>query len=121
MKKKFNIDIIEFNFLVEACIPPRPIARSMFWTDVINIHYHNMTIDERKNLLRWIQLNPSFNLDNEDCKWFYDRFDSENQYKVYSLYDNKEDIHECFMHKDEYHTEINRHISEEYIIKTEKI
>jgi len=121
MKKKFKIDIIEFNFLVEACIPPRPIARSMFWDDVINIHYYNMTPDERSNLLRWIQLNPCFNLDNDDCKWFFDRFDIKNQYRIYSLHKDKEEIHECFKHSNKYHTEKNKYISKEYIIKIEKL
>lgn len=39
---------------------PSPIARSMFWDDCIDRHYHNMTVDERKILLEWISRNEYF-------------------------------------------------------------
>jgi hypothetical protein len=50
----FTIDFFELAFLVEACIPPRPIARSMFFDDVSDIHYHKMTKEERQRLFDWI-------------------------------------------------------------------
>ena len=43
MENKFNIDFFELCFLAEACIPPRPIARAMFWDTLINEHYYNLT------------------------------------------------------------------------------
>lgn len=42
---RFSIDFIEFSFLVEACIPPRPIARTYFWGQVIDKYYHVLTVD----------------------------------------------------------------------------
>jgi len=32
---KFEIEFDELCFLTEACIPPVPIARAMFWEDMI--------------------------------------------------------------------------------------
>mgnify|MGYP003344447537 FL=1 len=85
-KNRFNIDFFEFSFLVEACIPPRPIARSLFWQDVINKYYNVLTQDERDRLYEWINRNPcmvsSLNQQNEDCLWFNARFDKENQYLI---------------------------------------
>ena len=57
---RFNIDFFEFSFLVEACIPPRPIARAMFWDDVINKYYHVLTDNERQRLFEWINRCDNF-------------------------------------------------------------
>lgn len=81
-KQRFNIDFFEFSFLVEACIPPVPIARSMFFDNVIDRYYHEMTPNERNNLFEWIQKISKFDTTNESCRLFYDRFNPENQYIV---------------------------------------
>lgn len=123
MNKDFKIDFFEFSFLVEACIPPRPIARTMFWKDVINTYYHQMTTEERAKLFEWIQYNKSFDAEKEElCKLFYDRFNPDNQYKITTNYEGKvDDKIVAFLHKGKYHTSETTSILEEYIINVEKI
>ena len=86
LANRFNIDFFEFSFLVEACIPPRPIARAMFWDDVINKHYNVLTENERERLFEWVNrcygMEHGLENKNEDCLLFNARFDKENQYKI---------------------------------------
>lgn len=117
---RFNIDFFEFSFLVEACIPPRPIARAVFWDDVINKHYHVLTEEERKNLLDWISRNPCFDLNNEDCALFEARFNPDNQYNAKTLCEGKEETIECFKFKERLQTAKNVFINEDYIIDVYK-
>lgn len=132
MKKKkekeinrFNIDFFEFAFLVEACIPPRPIARAMFWHDVINKHYHVLTENERERLFEWISKSDGFQHSlergNEDVEAFVARFDKDNQYNITTNYKDKIETHHCFKFKERFHTSINTSIQEEYITEIEKI
>lgn len=122
---RFNIDFFEFSFLVEACIPPRPIARSMFWDDVINKHYHTLTDDEKSRLFEWVNRNHcmqhGLENKNEDCLLFNARFDPNNQYEVTSKYKGKTDTHKCFLWEDKYHISKSTSIEGKYITKTEKI
>lgn len=120
-KQRFEIDFFEFSFLVEACIPPRPIARAMFWDDVINKHYHDLTENERERLFEWIQKNPCFDLKNPDCKLFYDRFNPDNQYLIHANFKGKEEVYEVFKHQERYHKSKDTSIVEEYITKIEKL
>lgn len=120
-ENRFEIDFFEFAFLVEACIPPRPIARAMFWEKVIEKHYHDLTISERERLLEWTKRNPCFNMENEDCALFEARFNKENQYKITTLLNEKESALECFKWKDCYHTSKDTSVNEKYITKVEKI
>ena len=41
--KKFDITFEEFAILASVCIPPRPIARTMFWYNVIDKYYYVLT------------------------------------------------------------------------------
>lgn len=124
-ENRFNIDFFEFSFLVEACIPPRPIARSMFWDNVINKYYNVLTNEERVRLYEWINRNYSmqYSLEkgNEDCELFNARFNPDNQYIVKTLYNGKEEDYNVFKYKDRYHTSKNSSILEEYITDIIKI
>ena len=119
-ENRFNIDFFEFSFLVEATIPPTPIARSMFWSDVINKYYHVLTEDEREKLFDWINrhgaMKQGIENNDEDCLLFNARFDKDNQYKVTTKYDGVVDTVNCFKWKDRYHTSIKKSLLEEYII-----
>ena len=119
-KDSFEVDFFELSFLVEACIPPTPIARSMLWHKVINKFFHNMSWKERDDLLSWIKENGSFKDSLEsgdvDCLLFNDRFDKDNQYKVVVSYDGGHDEYECFMHKDMYMINSTTSIINEYIV-----
>jgi len=118
---RFAIDFFEFSFLVEACIPPRPIARTCFWHDVIDKYYHILTPDERVRLHEWINGNPSFNLKNVDCQLFNARFDPKNQYRVKTLFNEKEEEQDAFMWSNEYYLSRSKSILKEYITEVTPI
>jgi hypothetical protein len=119
---RFNIDFFEFSFLVEACIPPRPIARAMFWDDVIDVHYNFLTDNERGRLFEWINRNScmqdGIEEGNEDCLLFNARFNPDNQYKVHTNYNDK--LYDAFKLNDRYYIKKNTSIEDKYIVKVEK-
>lgn len=117
---EFKIDFFELCFLSEACIPPVPIGRGVFWEKLINNYFFLLTYQQKDNLFDWIVKNPKFNLENEDCKWFNDRFNPDNQYSVKTLYNGKEEINNCFLHDGKYHINITQSIYEKHIIEVNK-
>lgn len=123
-KCRFDIDFYEFSFLAEACIPPRPIARAMFWHDVIDKYYHLLTPDERERLYEWISRNPSYQESlenrNEDCILFKNRYNPDNQYIVTTIYEGQQEEKECFKHFGRYHLSRTTSINNEYIINVKK-
>jgi hypothetical protein len=130
MEKKFKIDFFELSFLVEACIPPRPIARGMFWDEVINDYYHQMTFEEATRLWEWINRNSYYKQrleeNNEKVEVFEARFNPDNQYLVFTEYKGVKDSYKCFKYKDKYYTEYysgarTKFVSEDHIIKTQKL
>lgn len=113
---RFVIDFTEFAFLVEACIPPRPIARSMFWDNVINKYYPLLSKEERMLLYEWISRHPNFKPDEEDdCALFKARFDPDNQYEVTTMYRKKKEKVQCFLWQDRYCTDKKTSIDPKYI------
>ena len=124
LANRFNIDFFEFSFLVEACIPPRPIARAMFWDDVINKYYHVLTENERQSLFEWINRcdNFTYNLPtNEACQLFNARFDKENQYTVETKYNNITEKHRVFKWQGKYHISKTQSVNEDYIVEITKV
>ncbi len=121
---EFKIDFFEFCFLVETCIPPRPIARSYFWGNLTDKYWSEMTENERIRLFEWIHLNPQYkdSLEKEEeTKIFNARFDPDNQYMVETKFKNKKEKNRVFKYQDKYYTSRTTSINEEYIIKVEKI
>lgn len=121
MKEEFTINFDELAFLVEACIPPKPIARTMFWKKVIDEYFHQFNWQQRMDLLDWLRLNPTYKEglknQNKEILYFDARFDPNNQYKVYTHYNNKKEVHECFLLNGLYYIEIDKSILPEYITK----
>lgn len=119
-KNRFQIDFFEFCFLVEACIPPRPIARSMFWEKVIDKHFYEMTQEERDRLYEWVCKNYTYQdgikNKNEDCLLFQARFSPENQVVITTNYNGKEETHEAFVWGTRYYVSSRKSIREEYIV-----
>jgi hypothetical protein len=105
MDRRFKIDFFELAFLVEACVPPVAIAKGMFWDDVINVYYHEMTLDERVKLYDWIHISWIYTIGLEkgieEIEVFEARFDPTNQYKVYT----KTQVFDTFLYKGYYYTE----------------
>jgi hypothetical protein len=124
-KQRFKIDFWEFSFLVEACIPPRPIARAMFWDNVINEYYYELTHDERAKLHEWVNRNPSMQHalehNNEDAIQFNLRYDPNNQYEVRTEYKGKVEIVQAYKDGDRYYIEIDKWIAPEFIKEVIKI
>lgn len=120
-KQRFQIDFFEFAFLVEACIPPAPIARTYFFHNVIDRYYFEMTPKERQHLFFWINRSSRFNPKEELCEIFNARFNPDNQYLVTTYIDGIVDQHKTFLYNGHYHTLHNTSIMEEYTTKIEKI
>lgn len=121
---KFSIDFFEFSFLVEACIPPRPIARACFWNDVIDIHYYRLSDNERSRLHEWVNRNGSFEDSltnkNEQCELFNARFDPTNQYLITTDFNGDVTTTECFLFNERYYITSNRSVNEDYIKEIKK-
>lgn len=123
-EKMFAIDFFELSFLAEACIPPRPIARTCFWYDMIDKYYHQMSQNQRDRLHEWMQLNHSYKAGlqngNEDVLLFDARYDPKKQYVARTLFEGKEKDIDCFLHAGEYRTERNVYVDRQYIVSVEK-
>lgn len=117
--KKIEIDFIELAFLVEACIPPCPIARATIWSDTIDKHYHKLTKNGRARMYDWMNRNEKFKIQleksDEDCLLFNARFNPENQYVVHTEINGKKQETECFLFYGIFHTSSNTHIVGDYI------
>ena len=115
-----TIDFFEFAFLVEACIPPRLIARTMFWHRTIDSIYYQLTPDQRSHLYDWISKSPAF-IDsiqnrNEDCEIFEARYNPHNSWDVVTNHNGKEIIIEdAFWYRGKYHTGMSRSVIGEFI------
>jgi hypothetical protein len=117
----FSIDFFELAFLAEACIPPTPIARALFWKSLIDVHYHQMTGDERLRLLEWLRRNYNYKHGlkngNEDILLFEARYDPENQVVVETEFNDKREVNNAFKWKGGYYVGSNRLINKLYIVK----
>lgn len=119
----FTIDFFELSFLAEACIPPRPIARAMFWQDLTRKYWGQMTEGERMNLFEWLNRNDYYkeSLEKEDdTKVFHARFNPDNQYMVKTKYEGKEDECRAFRMKDRYYVGHDTFVADEYVVEATK-
>jgi len=123
MDNKFTIDFFELSFLAEACIPKRPIARTIFWQNLSKIYYNQMSKDERDRLFEWMNRNDYYKeslTKHQDTKDFHCRFDPDNQYWVSTLYKGKKEVIEAYKQDGKYCTQPNTSIIEEYITDIKK-
>jgi RNase adaptor protein for sRNA GlmZ degradation len=119
---EFKIDFFELAFLAEACIPPRPIARTMFWQHLTDVYWEQMTEDERDHLFDWMNMNYNYKQGlemDEDIKVFHARFNPDTQYLVYTL--RNEEPTRAYLLRDNYYVKRNTWIQKEYITRVEKI
>jgi hypothetical protein len=119
----FTIDFFELAMLAEACIPPRPIARTMFWQSLTDKYWHQLTEGERIHLFEWLQKSWVYeeSLAKEaDTQIFHARFDPDNQYIVDVNHDGAIGKYRAFKMGDRYYTGNSKWISEEYITSVEK-
>ena len=129
--ENFKIDFFELAFLAEACIPPRPIARTVFWQNLTKVYWEQMSEPQRAHIFDWIQRNTYYpeSLTNEvNTKIFHARFDPDNQYMVKTKYNDEEKEYRAFKrHGSEEEGFTNRYyvghdtfIPEEYIVEVKK-
>jgi hypothetical protein len=121
---RFDIDFIELSFLAEACIPPRPIARTMFWQSLTDKYWFKMTDNERNLLFEWLNRDEYYKKSLEeqnDTKIFHARYDPDNQYMVKTNFKNEIKEHRAFKMQDMYYINSNTSIQEQYITLVEKI
>ena len=120
----FTIDFFELAFLAEACIPPNPIARTMFWQHLTDEYWEQMSDEERDRLFEWLNRNDNYKRSlekEEETQIFHARFDPDNQHMVYTTMDGKDDVNRTFKYKDLYFVKRNSWITPEFITKVEKI
>ena len=119
----FQIDFFELAFLAEACIPPRPIARAMFWQSLTDKYWYEMTEGERAHMFEWLQKSWVYEESlekEEDTQVFHARFNPDNQYTVQTFLNGIGEEHRAFKMGGRYYIGRNTSISEEYIISIEK-
>ena len=124
----FNIDFFELAFSAEACIPPRPIARAMFWQNLTNKYWYQMTEGERAHIFEWLNRNPWYpeSLEKEDdTKIFHARFNPDNQYMVKTRHKNEKKRwvkgeHRAFKLGDRFYKGTNTFIAEDCIVEATK-
>jgi len=119
----FKIDFFELAFLAEACIPPKPIARTMFWQNLTNVYWAQMTEGERTHLFDWLNKNDWYKESlekEEDTQIFHARFDPYNQYIIETYYDKVHELVRAFKFEDRYYVDTNKSILEESIVSVEK-
>ena len=123
---KVKLDIFEMYYLLESCFRGSHL-RSGTIVRFVDEWYGLFTPQQRKSLRDWIlrdvyygkfERRPSCCGEDEI---FMARYDPDNQYRVKTLFDGKEEIHEAFLRDGRYYTKSNRFIAEEYIISVEKI
>jgi hypothetical protein len=115
----FVIDFFELAFLTEACLPPSPIAKHCFFMNTIDRYYFQMTWEQRKHFFEWIT--PKLNMEHEESKMFYARYNPENQYLVKTLHEEKQENIEAFLFEEKYMLTSARRINKDYISSIEKL
>ncbi len=118
---KIELDVFEIAFLAEACIPPVPIARAMFWERMINEIYDKLNDDERAKIFEWICKESKFNKEHQECQWFYARYNPNNQFEVDCFFNGKVGTHKCFRKDDKYWVNRSKNINPEYIKEVRKL
>ena len=121
-----NLDFFEMYYLLESCFRGSHL-RSGTIARFVDEWYGLFAPQQRKNLRDWIlrdvyygKFEPMSSCCGED-ETFMARYDPDNQYKVKTLYDGEEEIHEAFLRDGRYYTKSNRFIAKEYITSVEKI
>ncbi len=119
----FQIDFFELAFLAEACIPPRPIARMMFWQHLTDKYWDQMSDPQRTHIWNWLQKNLYYEESlktEEETQIFHARFDPDNQYMVHTNFHGVEDKRRAFKMGDRYYITRTTSIADEYIVEVTK-
>ena len=122
---KIELDIFELSFLIEACLPPKPIARAMFFDRVIDEIYHELTVKDRALILKWAQrsMDGRYSDNTSDPQYleFVARYDAGNQYLVKGELKGKTEEIEAYLFNGEYKTTRQSFVRPDAIVSVEKI
>jgi hypothetical protein len=114
---RYTIDFFELMFLAEACIPPVPIARTMFWYNLTDVYRKQMTVEERGRFREGLANSSRYDLKNENISRFDRAFNPDNQYNVTTMHG---ETHDCYKSGDRYYVNRNTWVATEFIAKVEK-
>ena len=117
----FEIDFFELQFLAEACIPPAPIARSMFFDRLIDEIYFDLSDNQRERMLESVSRDRTFQKGSEQCRIFSARYDRNNQYRVWTRHNGKVEEHITFFYENEFRLKSNKMLNKESIYRIEQI
>jgi len=112
----YTIDFFELMFLAEACIPPVPIARTVFWHNLTDVYRKQMSVEDRGRFRAALRKHRNYDLTNADVIEFDLAFHPENQFTVTTM----GETHDCYKHGDYYHVARNTWVSPEFIEKVER-
>ena len=110
----FQIGFFDLMWLAESVMPPQPIARSVCFDNFSDKHYHFMNQNERIHFFNYVKKLPGFDLKNEQCLHFHNRFNPDNQFLINGKF-------ELYLHNGNYHSYLNVFIDKENIKKIKKI
>jgi uncharacterized protein YihD (DUF1040 family) len=120
----FTIDFFELAFLAEACIPPRPIARAMFWQSLTSRYWNEMSENERIHMFEWLNKNSTYqeslSRQEEDTLIFHARFDPNNQYEVTAIDNGIERKVRTFLYEGRYWVSNRSFVDPDRIVNIEK-
>jgi len=116
----FTICFFDLMFLSESVTGGNTIARSVCFDNFSDIHYHNMSDDERKQFFDYVQEQHGFNLKKEQCRHFVARFNPENQWSVKTNYNGRVQWVDCYIYNENYHISKDRFINPEHILQAKK-
>jgi hypothetical protein len=115
----YTIDFFELMFLAEACIPPVPIARTVFWHNLTDVYRKQMSVEDRGRLRDAMRKHTRYDMANAEVREFDMAFDPSNQFKVTTTLG---DTNDCYLGTgDRYYVSRNRWVSPEFIAKVEKL
>lgn len=118
--QEFSINFNELCILAEVCMPPSPIARSVFWAKLTDEISLQLTESQKAELFKLITEKDYFNKNNRDAQLFYARFNPQNQYVVSVEIDGLYQQFRCWLFEGNYRITTTQDIIQTYIFKVEK-
>ncbi len=82
----FQIDYFSLMFLSEVVVNASTIARHSTFESFSDTHYHKMNENEKIQFFEYVIKLPNFDLENEDCRHFFARFNPKNQFVIKCFY-----------------------------------
>lgn len=118
--QEFSINFNELCILAEVCMPPSPIARSVFWAKLTDEISLQLTEAQKAELFKLITEKDYFNKNNRDAQLFYARFNPQNQYVVSVEIEGLYQQFRCWLFEGNYRITTTQDIIPKYIFKVEK-